>query len=111
MRRSAFLLISLFLTSSAFAATPRIKSGYFKTSDGVRLHYLEGGSGPGMIFIPGWSMPAWIWDAQIHKQKITSGGWSPRRCGCRPTAPSPPASVPSAEPTGAPPLQNSIGLC
>jgi len=42
-----------------------IKDGSFKTSDGVKLHYLEAGSGPAIFFEPGWSMPAWIWDAQI----------------------------------------------
>jgi len=66
LRHDIPLLVSLFLALPALGATPRTKSGYFKTSDGVRLHYLEAGSGPGMVFIPGWSMPAWIWDAQIQ---------------------------------------------
>jgi microsomal epoxide hydrolase len=66
LRRSIFLLMALFLTSSGFAAPPRIKSGYFKTSDRVQLHYLEAGHGQGMLFVPGWSMPAWIWQAQIQ---------------------------------------------
>jgi non-heme chloroperoxidase len=43
-----------------------VRDGFFKTSDGVKLHYLEAGSGPPIFFEPGWSMPAWIWDAQIH---------------------------------------------
>jgi pimeloyl-ACP methyl ester carboxylesterase len=38
---------------------------YFLTSDGVRLHYLEAGSGPSMVFVPGWTMPAWIWEPQL----------------------------------------------
>ena len=68
MRRSAFLLAPFLLISFAFAAGPeeKAKSGYLTTSDGVRLHYLEAGKGPGMVFVPGWSMPAWIWDAQIR---------------------------------------------
>ena len=41
------------------------KDGSFKTSDGVKLHYLEAGSGPAIFFEPGWSMPAWIWDPQF----------------------------------------------
>lgn len=69
MRRSALVFIPLLLISVAFAApsvpTPA-KNGYFKTSDGVRLHYLEAGKGPAIVFIPGWTMPAWIWEAQIR---------------------------------------------
>jgi len=41
------------------------KDGSFKTSDGVKLHYLEAGNGPAIFFEPGWSMPAWIWDPQF----------------------------------------------
>lgn len=47
----------------AWAQTP--KSGFFTTSDNVRLHYLEAGSGPAIVFIPGWTMPVWIWEKQI----------------------------------------------
>jgi non-heme chloroperoxidase len=38
----------------------------FVTSDGVRLHYLESGRGRTVVFVPGWSMPAWIWQRQIE---------------------------------------------
>jgi microsomal epoxide hydrolase len=42
------------------------KSQYFKSSDGVRLHYLESGSGDlTLVFVPGWLMPASIFEAQI----------------------------------------------
>jgi len=65
--RSSWLLLPLFLTASlTFAAGAETKSAYFKTSDGVRLHYIEAGSGPAIIFVPGWTLPAWIWDAQIR---------------------------------------------
>ena len=41
----------------------------FTTSDGVRLNVLEAGpesgDGPVIAFIPGWSMPASIWQAQL----------------------------------------------
>ena len=37
----------------------------FLTSDGVRLHYIEAGHGHVIVLVPGWTMPAWIWDAQI----------------------------------------------
>jgi non-heme chloroperoxidase len=43
------------------------KSGSFKTSDGISIHYLEAGSGPPIVFIPGWTMPAWIWQKQIDE--------------------------------------------
>jgi microsomal epoxide hydrolase len=42
-------------------------SEFFKTSDGVRIHYLEAGSGRPIVFIPGWTMPAWIWQKQIDE--------------------------------------------
>jgi non-heme chloroperoxidase len=32
----------------------------------VKLHYLEAGSGPSLIFVPGWTMPAWIWERQLR---------------------------------------------
>ncbi len=54
------LLILTVLNSSA-----QTKSNFFKTSDGVRIHYLEAGSGKAIVFIPGWTMPAWIWEKQI----------------------------------------------
>jgi non-heme chloroperoxidase len=40
---------------------------FFKTSDGVRLHYLEAGptSGHVIVLVPGWTMPAWIFERQI----------------------------------------------
>lgn len=44
---------------------------YFTTSDGVRLHYIEAGpreAGAGsrtLVFVPGWTMPAWIFERQI----------------------------------------------
>lgn len=41
-------------------------SGFFTTSDGVRLHYLAEGQGPTLIFVPGWTMPAEIWAPQIE---------------------------------------------
>jgi non-heme chloroperoxidase len=43
------------------------KSDFFTTSDGVRIHYLQTGSGRPIVFIPGWTMPAWIWQKQIDE--------------------------------------------
>jgi microsomal epoxide hydrolase len=46
-------------------AATTVKSDFFTTSDGVKLHYLESGAGPTILFVPGWTMPAWIWQPQI----------------------------------------------
>ena len=43
---------------------PRI-SGFVTTSDGERLHYIEAGRGPAMLFVPGLTMPAMVWDLQV----------------------------------------------
>ena len=51
----------------AQAAAQTTKSEFFKTSDGVRIHYLEAGHGRPIVFIPGWTMPAWIWQKQIDE--------------------------------------------
>lgn len=41
------------------------ESRHVSTSDGVRLHYLEAGSGPTLLMIPGWSQTAEQWKFQI----------------------------------------------
>ncbi len=67
MRTLSWLVPALLLTAAAsVSANPAAKSGYFTTSDGVRLHYLEAGSGPAIVFVPGWTNPAWIWEPQIR---------------------------------------------
>lgn len=43
-----------------------LRSGHFTTSDGVELHYLEAGSGPPLVFVPGWTMPAEVWELQLR---------------------------------------------
>lgn len=60
----AFRLLLLFalLTSGAARAA---EDRSFKASDGTRLHYLEAGHGHTIVFIPGWTMPAWIFEPQI----------------------------------------------
>ena len=44
-----------------------VRDGFFVTSDGVRLHYLDAGppAGRTIVLVPGWTMPAWIWAPQI----------------------------------------------
>lgn len=49
------------------AAAASAQSRFFTASDGTRLHYLEAGPAGGetIVFVPGWTMPAWIWQPQI----------------------------------------------
>ena len=61
MRRLSWLVALLcvaagMLFTSAFAA--QVKEGWFTTSDGVKLHYLEAGTGKPLVLIPGWSQTA-----------------------------------------------------
>ncbi len=59
---SVALVVAMFaLSMTTAAATER----EFRTTDGVRLHYSEHGSGHTIVLVPGWTMPAWIWQAQI----------------------------------------------
>lgn len=60
-------LVCLVLLPLGAAAqkTPQTKSGFVTTPDGVRIHYLEAGKGPALLFVPGWTMPADIWEQQI----------------------------------------------
>lgn len=67
---SAALVACLVLTcvtpSRATRAQGTPESAFFTTSDGVELHYLVAGSGPPLVFVPGWTMPAEIWDHQLR---------------------------------------------
>ncbi len=63
--RLTAVLICILAVPVAFAQAT--KSDFFKTSDGVRIHYLEAGSGRPIVFIPGWTLPAWIWQKQIDE--------------------------------------------
>jgi len=65
--RTALAVILLWMLSVASVKGQTTKSEFFKTSDGVRIHYLEAGSGRPIVFIPGWTMPAWIWQKQIDE--------------------------------------------
>ena len=48
-------------------AAARARDAHFYTSDGVRLHLLEEGDAQRntIVFIPGWTMPAWIFQEQL----------------------------------------------
>src|SRR5882672_10071666 len=49
----------------AEAAPGAAQDRFFTTSDKVRLHYIEAGRGRTVVLVPGWSMPAWIFERQI----------------------------------------------
>jgi len=60
-----FSLTLLLLVCTALASAQSPDSKFFTTSDQVRIHYLEAGNGPTMVFIPGWTISADIWENQI----------------------------------------------
>lgn len=63
LRQVLFALLG-FVSASAWATA---EHRYFRTSDGVRLHYLEAGSGSRtLVFIPGWLMPAAVFESQLE---------------------------------------------
>ena len=64
---SALALLPLLRPAAALARPGAARDRFFTTSDGVRLHYLEAGrtAAHTIVLIPGWTMPAWIWDRQI----------------------------------------------
>lgn len=91
---AATLILCLGLLRPALAAQDR----FFLSSDHVQLHYLEAGRGHTIVFIPGWTMPAWIFDKQIADfsrhyhvvafdprgqgdSTIATGGYDPGRRG------------------------------
>jgi len=63
--RAAILSLSILCLWPLVARAADLRSRFFTTSDGVRLHYLEAGSGHTIVLVPGWTMPAWIWQPQI----------------------------------------------
>ncbi len=69
LKLALLALLSLSLLSGPARAAGQAR--HFTTSDGVRLHYIEAGPvEPGrtartIVFVPGWTMPAWIFERQI----------------------------------------------
>ena len=63
--RSMLAILLLCVLSGSRVIAQTTKSGFIKTSDGVRIHYVEAGEGRAIVFIPGWMMPGWIWKKQI----------------------------------------------
>jgi len=60
------LLLALLGLVCTAAASAELAHRHFTTSDGVRLHYLEAGTGePALVFVPGWLMPADVFERQV----------------------------------------------
>lgn len=66
--RTALTLICLALLAATSHGAVRAKSETFLTTDNVTLHYFEAGSpqSPAIVLIPGWTMPAEIFEPQIN---------------------------------------------
>jgi non-heme chloroperoxidase len=61
-----WVAVTCMLPSQVTLAQAEFQSEHFRTSDGVELHYLEAGSGPTLVLVTGWTMPAEIWQHQIR---------------------------------------------
>ena len=73
MRLPHLVLLTLLLATFGYAAEAAQHDRFFAASDGTRLHYVEAGpptahtpTAHTILLIPGWTMPAWIWDSQIQ---------------------------------------------
>jgi microsomal epoxide hydrolase len=63
---ACLVVIGLGVLGGALARAATIEDREFRTSDGVRLHYLEAGTGdPTLVVIPGWLMPAQLFESQL----------------------------------------------
>jgi non-heme chloroperoxidase len=77
--RNILCAASLLLLAASFArgqsADVSIRDGYARVESGIRIHYLEAGSGsslPALILIPGWRLPAFLWSEQLRRfSKLT----------------------------------------
>ena len=65
--RSILTILLLCIFSGPRVIAQTTKSGFIKTSDGIRIHYVEAGEGRAIVFIPGWMMPGWIWQKQVDE--------------------------------------------
>lgn len=64
---AAFLAVFLSLVASDAGAVP-FRQGFVTVSGGVRIHYVDSGShnDPVLLFIPGWTMDASVWQEQMQ---------------------------------------------
>lgn len=68
MKGVGSLLVSAFTVATLAAQNgpARITDGSIETTDHVRIHYLEAGRGPALLFIPGFTGAAEFWEPQIR---------------------------------------------
>ncbi|MDX1407581.1 MAG: alpha/beta hydrolase [Saprospiraceae bacterium] len=62
---AALILQMILLASSDSNAQSELRSRHFTTSDAVTIHYLEAGAGSLLVLVPGWTLPATTWRAQL----------------------------------------------
>lgn len=69
MKDVASLVVSAFMftTLAAQNGPARIADGFIETTDRVRIHYLEAGRGPALLFIPGYTGAAEFWEPQVQR--------------------------------------------
>jgi microsomal epoxide hydrolase len=63
-----FLMLIVHADCGKPSAAGSIQDGYVTIGSGIRIHYLEAGSGgsaPALVFIPGWRLPAYLWTEQL----------------------------------------------
>lgn len=69
------LLLLAVSSERAQSADISIRDGYATVESGLRIHYLEAGSGsslPALVLIPGWRLPAFLWNEQLERfSKLT----------------------------------------
>lgn len=63
---TAIAVLTLVALPCTLWAEEETQSERFTTSDGIELHYVDAGSGSPIVFVPGWTMPGWIWEHQIR---------------------------------------------
>jgi non-heme chloroperoxidase len=65
MRWNSAIVATLLLCAVWLRPALAAQDRFFLSSDHVQLHYIEAGTGQTIVFVPGWTMPAWIFDKQI----------------------------------------------
>ncbi|MGA2128930.1 MAG: alpha/beta hydrolase, partial [Xanthobacteraceae bacterium] len=65
LSQTVLLLGLIAAPSVSIAGEPAFKEGSITTNDGVKLHYLEAGSGSPLVLIPGWSQSAMEFKYQL----------------------------------------------
>lgn len=73
LKNIAILLAGCALLVALRCGATEFRQGFVTVADGVRIHYVAGGTGrgPTLLFIPGWTMDASVWQEQM--QHFASG--------------------------------------